>query len=72
MIYFGQTDKPKYLTNDKYLPMAKVYWGLMPLPIGSKLVGGYSDKNRAGALIKLQTEIYVCGNAGVIANIPQP
>lgn len=72
MQYFGQTDKSQYLTDKKYIPMAKIYWGQMPLPMNSELVGGYSDKNRAGALIKMQTGIYVCGNAGTIANIPQP
>lgn len=51
--------------------MAKGYWGASPLPKGSKLVGGYSDTRRAGALIKLTTGIMVCGNAGVISNIPQ-
>jgi len=72
MQYFGQTEKRQYLTDEKYVPMAKTYWGMMPLPVGSELVGGYSDKNMAGALIKMQTGIYVCGNAGTIANIPQP
>lgn len=72
MKYYGPSLYPRYLTDAAYLPMARTYWGQMPLPMGSELVGGYSDKSRAGALIRMKTGIYVCGNAGAISNIPQP
>ncbi len=72
MKYYSLTNKPTYLTDKKYFSMAEGYWGEEPLPKGAKLIGGYSDKNRAGALIQLANGRMVCGNAGAISNIPQP
>ena len=71
MKYFSLTDKPTYLTDKQYVPMAQAYWGAEPMPEGAEIIGGYSDKKRAGALIRLASGIYVCGNAGRISNIPQ-
>lgn len=68
---FGTSKKPRYLIGDKYIPMGQVYWGPAPLPSGAEIVGGYSDKTRLGALIKLRNGRYVCGNAGCISNIQQ-
>lgn len=72
MTYFGLTDKPTYLIEQVFFPMAKFYWGAAPLPQGATLLGGYSDDHRAGALIELANGRCVCGNAGSISNIPQP
>jgi len=71
MTYFSLTDKPTFLQDEKYRSMAKGYWGAMPLPEGAEIVGGFSDKRRAGALIKLLSGVLVCGNAGSISTIPQ-
>ena len=71
MKYFGLSDKPQKLTQKKYVSMAEAYWGASPLPTGAKIIGGYSDKSRAGALIRLANGILVCGNAGSISNIAQ-
>lgn len=71
MKYFGLTDEPQYLTDSQFLPMALSYWGAGPLPKGAKIIGGYSDERRAGALIRLASGILVCGNAGAISNVPQ-
>ncbi len=72
MKYFGLTDEPIYLTDEKFLSMARLYWGVMPLPKGATLLGGYSDNHRAGALIRLSKGMYICGNAGAVSNIIQP
>lgn len=72
MKYFSLSDTPMYLTDPQFLPMARVYWGVSPLPEGATLAGGYSDDHRAGALIMLANGRYVCGNAGAISNISQP
>ena len=69
MKYFGLSETPTALTDEIYHAMARSYWGAMPLPKGSKLIGGYSDKNRAGALIELHNGIKVCGNCGCIAQV---
>lgn len=71
MKYFSLTDKPEYLTDAQFLAMARAYWGAEPLPQGAEIIGGYSDKRRAGALIKLANGRLVCGNAGAISNVPQ-
>jgi len=71
MKYFSLSDRPTCLTDAKYFAMARIYWGTMPLPYGAKLLGGYSDDHRVGALIRLVSGICVCGNAGAISNIPQ-
>lgn len=71
MKYFSLTDTPEYLTDKQFLAMARAYWGAEPLPQGAKMIGGYSDNKRAGALIKLANGRLVCGNAGAISNIPQ-
>ena len=69
MKYFGVSDKPKYLIGDEYLPMAKTYWGIGPLPDGAKIIGGYSDDHRAGALIELANGNWICGNVGAHTNV---
>jgi hypothetical protein len=71
MKYFGVSDEVKHLTTPEYLPMAKSYWGLSPLPKGAEIIGGYSDDHRAGALIRLASGVKVCGNAGAITTIAQ-
>lgn len=71
MKYFSLTDTPEYLMDKQFLAMARAYWGTEPLPKGAEMIGGYSDKKRAGALIKLANGRLVCGNAGAISNIPQ-
>ena len=71
MKFFGPSDKAQYLTGADYVPMAKAYWGPGPLPHGSKILGGYSDDNRAGALIQLKNGTLIYGNAGVITNVEQ-
>ena len=71
MKYFGTTTEPTRLTDTTYLSMAEGYWGAGPLPEGATIIGGFSDSNRAGALIQLANGICVCGNAGAISNIPQ-
>lgn len=72
MKYFGVSDDPKYLTGEEYFPMAKTYWGVGPLPDGAKIIGGYSDDHRAGALIELKSGAWTCGNAGVHTNVYKP
>lgn len=72
MKYFGVSDEPKYLTDAEYLPMAKTYWGVGPLPEGAKIIGGYSDDHRAGALIELDSGAWTCGNAGAHTNVYKP
>jgi hypothetical protein len=72
MEYYGLSDKKQYLFGNQYQEMAFRYWGPGNLPQGAQIVGGYSDENRAGALIHLANGVYVCGNAGVISNIEQP
>jgi hypothetical protein len=69
MKYFGMSDEPKYLIGDEYLPMAKMYWGVWPLPKGAKIIGGFSDDHRAGALIELASSNWTCGNAGAHSNV---
>lgn len=69
MKYFGVSDTPQYLTGVEYLPMAKTYWGVSPLPEGAKIIGGYSDDHRAGALIELASGNWTCGNAGAHSNV---
>jgi hypothetical protein len=70
MKYFGVSDEPKYLFGEEYLPMAKSYWGPIPLPAGAEIIGGYSDNHRAGALIELANGNWVCGSAGSISAVP--
>ena len=72
MKYFGPSDKPEYLIGDEYLPMAKIYWGVSPLPDGAKIIGGYSDDHRAGALVELANGNWWCGNAGSHTNVYKP
>lgn len=72
MKYFGVSDTPQYLTGDEYLPMARTYWGVSPLPAGAKIIGGYSDDHRAGALIELKNGNWICGNAGAHTNVYKP
>lgn len=67
MKYFGTSEQQKKLLAREYLPMAVYYWGAMPLPVGAKIIGGYSDVHRAGALIELKNGNLVCGNAGCIS-----
>jgi hypothetical protein len=55
MEYYGLSDKKQYLFGKQYQEMAFGYWGPGNLPQGAQIVGGYSDKNRAGALIHLFT-----------------
>jgi hypothetical protein len=70
MKYFGLLESgKKALREEIYHPMAKSYWGVMPLPKGSKLIGGYQDTNSAGALIELANGNLVCGNAGSIKRV---
>jgi len=69
MKYFGLTDEKMFLEDQKYMEMAKFYWGWSPLPIGAKIIGGYSDNKRAGVLIRLVNGNLVCGNAGKISRI---
>jgi len=49
-----------------------LYWGMMPLPVGSIALGiidrGNGDK---GVLIQLANGITVQGNAGSIRSLPQ-
>jgi hypothetical protein len=45
----------------------KLYWGNMPLPQGTEAVGTIDG----GALILLQSGVYVRGNAGAISNLDQ-
>jgi len=71
MKYFGISDKATYLTDKKYMQMAQSYWGAGPLPKGAKIIGGFSDSRRAGALIKFSNGNLGCGNAGVLSNVPQ-
>ena len=72
MKYFGVSDKPQYLIGDEYLPMAKTYWGGGPLPDGAKIIGGYTDDHRAGALIELANGNWICGNVGSHTNVYKP
>lgn len=71
MKWYGTTNDPQRLVGDDYVPMAQAYWGATPLPDEATIVGGYSDRHRAGALIMLSNGRYVCGNAGRISNVPQ-
>ena len=72
MKYFGVSDKPQYLIGDEYLPMAATYWGGGPLPDGAKIIGGYTDDHRAGALIELKNGNWICGNVGSHTNVYKP
>lgn len=67
MKYFGLTDEKRVLKDEKYMAMAKLYWGPGPLPNGAEIIGGYSDRRHAGALIRLANGNLVCGNAGCVA-----
>ena len=49
----------------------KLYWGVMPLPEGSEVVGIVTRDTGTGALIRLASGKYVQGNAGSIRNLPQ-
>ncbi len=69
MKYYGMTEKPKQMTEEEYIPMAKTYWGVSPLPAGAVIIGGYSDNSKVGALIQLKNGRKVCGNAGSIRSI---
>ena len=69
MKYFGLSDEPQHYNEPEYLPMARLYWGRMPLPEGSEIIGGYSDSHSAGALIRLKSRVFVCGHLGVITAI---
>jgi len=71
MKYYSLSEQPRRLTDGAYLSMARGYWGEAPLPDGAEIIGGFSDRNRAGALIRLASGNCVCGNAGAISNIPQ-
>lgn len=72
MKYFGVSDKPQYLIGEEYIPMAKTYWGVSPLPDGAKIIGGYTDDHRAGALVELANGNWWCGNAGSHSNVYKP
>lgn len=69
MKYFGVSDKPQYLIGEEYVPMAESYWGGGPLPDGSKIIGGYTDEHRAGALIELANGNWICGNASSYTSV---
>jgi hypothetical protein len=69
MKYYGLSETPTALTDEIYHAMAMAYWGAMPLPNGAKLIGGYSDNNRAGALIELYNGRKICGNCGCITQV---
>lgn len=49
----------------------KLYWGVMPLPIGAEALGIVSRDTVTGALIRLANGNYVQGNAGGIRTLPQ-
>lgn len=72
MCYLSFTKHPTFYTASHHKNMARAYWGCGPMPKGSKLCGGYTDQYRKGALIRLASGRYVCGNAGIISNIKQP
>ena len=71
MKYFGISEKPTVFMNEDILPMAKMYWGSGAVPNGAELIGGYSDDHRAGALLKLNSGQYVCGNCGITSMVEQ-
>lgn len=48
-----------------------LYWGSMPLPVGSEALGIVSRETGTGALIRLANGKYVQGNAGGIKSLPQ-
>lgn len=68
---FCSTEKPVHYLDSEYLPFAQLLWGTGPLPRGAKIVGGYSDQFKAGALILLLSGVYVCGIAGSISGARQ-
>jgi hypothetical protein len=49
----------------------KFYWGVMPLPKGATNHGLVTRNGQTGALICLESGLYVQGNAGGIRNLPQ-
>lgn len=55
-------------TNGKW----KLYWGNMPLPKNSKAIGTVDRKESVrGALLLLESGLYVCGNVGCIGGLDQ-
>lgn len=50
----------------------QVYWGYLALPVGAEAFGTVTrETGETGALIRLNTGIYVQGNAGGIRTLPQ-
>ena len=50
----------------------QLYWGAMPLPANAEALGVVTrTTGESGALIRLDTGVYVQGNAGAIRNLPQ-
>lgn len=54
----------------------QLYWGIAPLPAGAVAIGTVEITKgrghyRRGALIRLQSGIYVQGNGGSIRTLPQ-
>lgn len=50
----------------------KLYWGVMPLPMGAEALGLIKRESlETGALIRLANGNYVQGNAGAIRTLPQ-
>ncbi len=48
-----------------------IYWGAMPLPVGAKSLGVFTDSRRRGCLIELANGNRVVGNGGVISSVPR-
>lgn len=59
----------KYSKNGNW----KMYWGGTILPQGAQALGTIKRKNElvGGALIQLESGVYVQGNAGSIRSLPQ-
>ena len=72
MRHYETAEHDRYLLDASYHAMALMFWGDMPLPFGSELLGGYSDNRGTGALMVLSSGNWACGKNGEIRVIKRP